>query len=172
MATLTLNKEETKELEPRYESPFRSEYLENPFSLMRRFSQEMDRVFEDFGFRPKFFENTLETGVWAPDVEVLEREGQFVVRADLPGLTKDEVKVNVADDVLTIEGERKQAKEEKKEGYFRSERSYGAFYRAIPLPEGVKSDAIAANFKNGVLEVTMPLLKEEKKVKKVEVKQL
>jgi len=172
MPTLTIDKLEKKELEPRFIEPFRSEYFENPFSLMRRFSHEMDRLFEDFGFRPRFFENTVETGVWSPDVEVLEKGGQFIVRADLPGLTKEEVKVGVTDDVLTLEGERKTVKEEKREGYFRSERNYGAFYRAIPLPEGVKADAIVANFKNGVLEVTMPLLKEEKKVKTIEVKQM
>ncbi|HUL72184.1 MAG TPA: Hsp20/alpha crystallin family protein [Vicinamibacterales bacterium] len=172
MPTLTVDKVEKKELEPRDIAPFRTEYFENPFSLMRRFSQEMDRVFEDFGFRPRFFETPIETGVWSPDVEVLEKGGQFIVRADLPGLTKEEVKVGVTDDVLTLEGERKTVKEEKREGYFRSERNYGAFYRAIPLPEGVKTDAIVANFKNGVLEVTMPLLKEEKKVKTIEVKQM
>lgn len=172
MATLTVEREEKKELEPRLMEPFRSEYFENPFSLMRRFSHEIDRLFEGFGFRPRFFEPPVATGVWAPDVEVLEKEGKLIVRADLPGLTKNDLKVGVADDVLTLEGERKQEKEEKREGYFRSERSYGAFYRAIPLPEGVKADAVVANFKNGVLEVTMPLVKEEKKVKKIEVNQI
>lgn len=172
MATLTIEREQKKELEPRFMDPFGSEYLENPFTLMRRFAHEMDRLFGDFGFRPRFFEPTVETAVWAPNVEVLEKEGKLIVRAELPGLTKDDVKLGVTDDVLTLEGERKQEKEEKREGYFRSERSYGAFYRAIPLPEGVKADAIVANFKNGVLEVTMPLVKEEKKVKKIEVNQI
>lgn len=172
MATLTVEKEQKKELEPRFMEPFRSDYFENPFSLMRRFSNEMDRLFEGFGFRPRFFETPVETALWAPNVEVLEKEGKLLVRADLPGLTKDDVKVGVTDDVLTLEGERKQEKEEKREGYFRSERSYGAFYRAIPLPEGVKADGIVANFKNGVLEVAMPLVKEEKKVKKIEVNQM
>ena len=172
MATLTVEKEQKKELEPRFMEPFRSDYFENPFSLMRRFSNEMDRLFEGFGFRPRFFETPVETALWAPNVEVLEKEGKLLVRADLPGLTKDDVKVGVTDDVLTLEGERKQEKEEKREGYFRSERSYGAFYRAIPLPDGVKADGIVANFRNGVLEVAMPLVKEEKKVKKIEVNQM
>lgn len=171
MATLTVEREK-KELDPRFMEPFRSKSFASPFSLMRRFSHDMDRLFEDFGFRPRFFETTVETGVWAPNVEVLEKEGKLIVRAELPGLTKDDVKVGVTDDVLTLEGERKQEKEEKREGYFRSERSYGTFYRAIPLPEGVKADAIVANFKNGVLEVAMPLVKEEKKVKKIEVNQM
>ena len=172
MATLTVEKEQKKELEPRFMEPFRSDYFENPFSLMRRFSNEMDRLFEGFGFRPRFFETPVETALWAPNVEVLEKEGKLLVRADLPGLTKDDVKVGVTDDVLTLDGERKQEKEEKREGYFRSERSYGAFYRAIPLPDGVKADGIVANFRNGVLEVAMPLVKEEKKVKKIEVNQM
>lgn len=172
MSTLTVEREEKKQPQPRFMEPFRSEYFENPFRLMRRFSHEMDRMFEDFGFRPRFFETNIEPAVWAPNVEVLEKEGKLIVRAELPGLTKDDVKVGVTDEVLTLEGERKQKKEEKREGYFRSERSYGAFYRAIPLPEGVKAEAIVANFKDGVLEVAMPLVKEEKKVKKVEVHQM
>jgi HSP20 family protein len=78
-----------------------------------------------------------------------------VVRADLPGLEKNDVKVDIADDVLTIQGERKQEHEEEHEGWYRSERSYGSFYRAVPLPEGTIADSAKANFKNGVLEVTL-----------------
>lgn len=140
------------------------------FGLMRRLSREMDRIFEDFGFKPVLFDRPIAEGVWMPDVEILEREGKFMVRADLPGLTKDDVKVSVVENMLTIEGERKQEAETKREGYFRSERSYGTFFRSLPLPEGIKLDQLQATFKNGVLEVTMPVVPKEKLSKTIEIK--
>jgi HSP20 family protein len=75
-----------------------------------------------------------------PDVDVFERRGELVVRADVPGLKKDEIEIELTDEELVIEGERRQDLEEKKDGFFRSERSYGSFYRAMPLPGGVKVD--------------------------------
>ena len=80
------------------------------------------------------------------------------MRADLPGLTKENVKVQVVHDELTIEGERKLEKEGTTEGVYRTERNYGAFYRRIPLPEYVKAEAAVATFKNGVLEVAIPTI--------------
>jgi HSP20 family protein len=169
MSTLTINREEKKELRPEL-MPFERGLLGGQVGFMRRFSEEMDRLFEDFGFRPRFFERPMDAALWSPDVEVLERDGQLIVRADLPGMAKDDVKVNLTDDLLTLEGERKQESETKRDGYFRSERSYGSFYRSIPLPEGIKTNAVQASFKNGVLEVTMPMAKSEKSVKPIEVK--
>jgi len=91
------------------------------------------------------------------------------VRADLPGLTKDDVKVELTDEALTISGERKAEKEEKREGFFRSERSYGIFYRQIPLPQGVDADKATATFTNGVLEVTIQVPKSEARGRKLEI---
>lgn len=137
-----------------------------PLAFMRRFSDEMDRVFEDFGLRlPGFVgrgrellrrEAGLIPAEWSPRVDVRERDGQFLVRADLPGLSKDDVQVEVTDDRITIRGERKQEKKEEREGCSYSECSYGSFFRAIPLPEGVDASKATAEFRNGVLEVTMP----------------
>jgi HSP20 family protein len=90
--------------------------------------------------------------------DVHEREDKFCVRVDLPGLMKEDVKVEVTHDELTIEGERKLEKSEKKEGFYRSERSYGSFLRSIPIPEYVKAENATATFKNGVLEIEMPTL--------------
>ena len=86
-----------------------------------------------------------------------------MVRADLPGMRRDDVQVDVDNDVLTIAGERRQENEENREGVFRSERSYGQFYRAIPLPENVDTSKVKASFNDGVLEVTAPLPKEEQR---------
>lgn len=128
----------------------------SPFPFMRRLTDEMDRA---FGLDPGLLGVTgPDTSTWAPAIEVFERNNTFIVRAELPGLTKENVKVAVAHDELTIEGERKMEKEEKKEGFYRTERSYGGFYRRIPLPEHVKAEAAKATFKNGVLEIEMPAI--------------
>ena len=152
----------------------------NPFLMMRRFTQDMERLFEDFnGFRfPTFFKTDFrpvrmefDKVEWVPQIEVFHNNGQFMVRADLPGLTKDNVKVEVTDDLLTLSGKRKEEKEEKREGFYHSERSYGSFYRQIPLPQGAKTENAAATFHNGVLEITIPAPKVEPSTRKVEIKE-
>jgi HSP20 family protein len=149
----------------------------NPFQMMRRFTKDMERMFEGLNF-PAFFRTDLapfrtefENVEWIPQIEVLQNNGQFMVRADLPGLTKDDVTVEITDDMLTIFGERKKETEEKREGFYRSERSYGSFYRQIPLPEGAKAENAIATFQNGVLEITMPAKKVESPTRKLEIKQ-
>ena len=91
--------------------------------------------------------------LWSPQIETFQRGDQFVVRADLPGLKREDVNIELTDDSLTIEGERREEREEDREGYYRSERSYGSFYRVVPLPEGAITESAKATFKNGVLEV-------------------
>jgi len=155
----------------------RTPEMANPFQMMRRFTKDMERMFEGFNF-PAFFRTDFapfrmefENVQWVPQIEVLQNNGQFMVRADLPGLTKDDVTVEMTDDILTIFGERKKETEEKREGFYRSERSYGSFYRQIPLPEGVKAEHAIATFQNGVLEITMPAKKVEPPIRKLEIKQ-
>jgi HSP20 family protein len=134
----------------------------SPFSVIKRFGEEMDRLFGDFGLDRSWIPPALmgEGGrTWAPEVEIFERDGELVVRADLPGLKREDVKVELTDEGLTIEGERRSEHEENGEGYYRSERNYGNFYRRLPLPEGVDPDDATAKFHDGVLEVTMPARK-------------
>jgi len=146
----------------------------SPFSFMRRFSEEMDRIFEDFGYgrsRPSLWSSGFGGGltprsefgrtIWSPQIEMFERGNQLVVRADLPGLKKDDIKLEVADNCLTVEGERRYEQEEKQENRYHSERSYGRFYRCIELPKGVDPGSVNATFHDGVLEVTMPKLPSE-----------
>jgi HSP20 family protein len=165
-------REERKETKPAVvpNDAFERGLFANQLGLMRRFSHELDRVFEEFGLKPRFAEPVVNEAAWAPDIEVFERQGQLVVRADLPGMTKDDVNVRIIEGVLTLRGERKQEKEITRDDYYQSERSYGAFHRTLVLPEGVKAEQVQATFKNGVLEVTMPLAMVEKTIKTIDVK--
>jgi HSP20 family protein len=110
-------------------------------------------------------------GLWSPQVEVRERGNNIVVRADLPGLSRDDVDIEIDNDSLIIRGERHNDWEDEQEGYYRSERSYGTFYRAIPLPDGIDPNACNATFKDGVLEVTLPRPAEnQSRGRKIQVK--
>jgi HSP20 family protein len=135
----------------------------SPFELMRRMTHEMDRafdrIFEDFGtgrgpWRSPF---AVSEGVstWSPRIEAFQKDDQLVVRAELPGLKKDDVEVNVTEDAITIQGQRQEEHERKEEGFYHSERSYGSFFRTIPLPEGVITDSAKASFRDGVLEIRL-----------------
>ena len=135
----------------------------NPFSLMRRFTEEMDRMFQGAGHRRE------EVALWAPTVEVTERDGKLEVVADLPGIKETDVKVEVTDEGLVIQGERKREHEEKREGYYRSERSYGQFYRLIPLPEGANLDQSHAEFRNGELRISIPVAEQQRKVRQIPI---
>ena len=130
----------------------------SPFQMMRRMSEEMDRVFERaFGGMPM----PMREGMWSPRIEAFQKEDKFIVRAELPGLKREDVEVNITDDAITINGQRQHDQEEQREGFYHSERSYGRFYRTIPLPDGVIGDSAKATFRNGVLEITLQAPPEE-----------
>jgi HSP20 family protein len=133
------------------------EFFMNPFGAMRRMQEEMDRVFAEnaLGLRGQGAGGGM--GMWSPAVEVSERGGNFIVCAELPGLSENDVRLEMTDNGLVIEGERRMEHEEEQGGIRRSERQYGRFYRTIPLPENVNPEQARADFKNGVLEVTIPL---------------
>jgi HSP20 family protein len=128
-----------------------------PGGWMRQVVRDFDRFFNERGlpfFRPRWRE--YNEFAWTPELEVFERDNGLVVRLDLPGLTKDDVKIEVIEGNLTIWGERKRETKEERQGWYSSERTYGTFYRAIPLPEGVNAAEIRGTFTNGVLEVIVP----------------
>ena len=133
--------------------PFEGGTLFSPFALLREVTDWMDQVFEG-GDMP------VRRGgerMWAPAIELRERDNNLVVVADLPGIDQNDVKVEIDNSMLVIQGERKREVQEERGGIRRSERVYGTFYRAIPLPENAKLDQAKADFKNGVLEVTIPV---------------
>jgi HSP20 family protein len=149
----------------------------SPWELMRRMSEEMDQLFESLGGRRATpagrQRGGMELGTAAPllvpHIEVQQRGNELVVKADLPGLRPEDVNVAVDRGVLTISGERRQEEREEREGFIRSEVSYGTFYRTIPLPDGADEERVAATFRNGVLEVTIPV-SERQQGRRVQVK--
>ena len=139
-------------------------FSSNPFSLMRRMSEEMDRAFAHaFGY------SGGSTGGWYPAIDVREQNGQLQVHAELPGLKPEDVKVEVTDDALIIRGERKYEREHQAGKAYRSERHYGEFYREIALPQGVKADQAKAQFNNGVLEITVPIPEEASRRREIPI---
>jgi HSP20 family protein len=134
----------------------------DPFSLVQQLSNEMDELFESFFYGRPAVRRARQAelrNLWAPEIEVREEENQLRISVDLPGISKDNVKVDVQEGALTIQGERREERNEgdEKQGYRRSERRYGSFYRSIPLPEGADAENAQAQMKEGVLEIILPL---------------
>jgi HSP20 family protein len=142
----------------------------DPFALLRQMTSDIDRFWNVPFFAPVRASVPQEGYEWTPSIEIFEKDKRLFTRVDLPGMKREDVKVEVTDGNLVISGERKKEFEEKKENVYRCEREYGSFYRSVPLPENVKLDDIKATFVNGVLEVSVPMPIEVKPaVKKVEI---
>jgi HSP20 family protein len=134
-----------------------------PFSLMRQMQDEVDRWFGRMGLDRGWTSpsNWLsrageQMGDWMPAIDAFQRGNEFVIRADVPGMARTDLSVEIGDDAVTIRGERKHEQNEDREGVFWSERSYGSFSRVVPLPPGAISDSAKATFTNGVLEIVVP----------------
>ena len=127
------------------------------------FSREVDRLFDAF-----FGQNDRQGRRWVPPVDLVEAEDHFVLKADLPGLTQDDVAIEVQDGTLSISGERKAEHEQRERGWYRIERSFGSFSRSMTLPDGVDPNGINAEFHDGVLEVRIPK-PEERKPRRIEI---
>lgn len=130
-----------------------------PFGLMRQMQDEMEQWFSRFGLSsPKNWmaHTPGVAGDWTPAVDAFQRGNEFVIRADLPGMHRTDVSVEVGDETVTIHGERKHEIEEDRDGVFWSERSYGSFSRVVPIPPGAIGESAKATFTNGVLEIVMP----------------
>jgi HSP20 family protein len=157
-------------------------YGGGPFSTMRRITEEMDRLFDSFGFGHSFFPsefgqgaqsgygNPQGTSLWAPHVDVAERDGKLLISADLPGVKKEDVKVEINQDSVTIQGQRHQETTSSDRGYYQSERSYGSFYRTIPLPEGADAESASATFRDGVLQIEVQAPSQQARGRTLEIK--
>jgi HSP20 family protein len=138
-----------------------------PFRDFERMRRNMDRLWDSFFERG--VRGADEDGEWLPYLDVAETKDEIVVKAEVPGMDAKDIDISLSDGLLTIKGEKKQEREEKKENYHLVERSYGAFTRSIRLPKEVQSDKISASYKNGVLKVTLPKSEEAKK-KEIKIK--
>jgi len=162
-----MSKQETKE--KKEIAPWR------PFADLGRWERDMERVFDDFlgrRVRPLWDDRwwpIKDLGIPAPAVDLYEEKDEIVAKAELPGMEKGDIQVNISDHLLTIKGEKKKEEETKEKNFYRSERSYGSFSRSVELPADVHGEKARASFKNGVLEIRLPKTEEAKK-KDVKVK--
>ena len=147
--------------------------LANP---LHQFHQEIDRLFDHafrgFGLTPFEFNRSLlprlPDGILKPSLDLGATDKEYTMTVEIPGVDQKDVRLEIANDTLTIRGEKKQEKEEKDKNYYRLERSYGSFQRVLSLPEDANQDDVKATFKNGILTVTMP----RKALPKADVKQI
>jgi HSP20 family protein len=146
-----------------------NEFFSNPFSIMRRMHDDMDRLFSDALGQHSGRASMGGLGSWSPAVEVSERGNELCVCAELPGLQPENVKIEVTDDALIIEGERKQERTDEQGGRWHSERHYGRFHRTVPLPEGAQTEQARAEFRHGELRVTVPVQRPESKRRQIPI---
>lgn len=130
-----------------------------PFRELSAMQDRMNRLFEDALARTRVIKEGLGEGVWTPPVDIYETAENLVIKAELPGLSTEDVNVRVEDNVLTLKGERKRIEEIDRENYHLIERSYGHFRRSFVLPNNVDQERVQAKFKDGVLFIAIPKLK-------------
>src|SRR3970282_1751870 len=161
--------DKAKEKETKAVTPWR------PFMDLTRWERDMDRIMEGFFDRrirtwwPERWPERERLELEGPVVDLFEDKNDIVVKAELPGMEKENVEVKLTDHMLTIKGEKKKEEEIKEENYYRSERSYGSFIRTLELPADVHADKVKASFKNGILEVRLPKT-EDARAKEIKVK--
>jgi HSP20 family protein len=141
----------------------------DPFLELEELSERLNRVFGRPSVRRDNNKEALTVADWIPAVDISESEGEYLIKAELPGVKKEDIKVTLQEGVLTIQGERKQEKEEKGRKYHRIERSYGTFMRSFTLPDSVDDSKVSAEFKDGLLYLHVPK-SEKAKPKAIEVK--
>ena len=140
---------------------------DNPFQIMRR---EMNRLFDDYfsDYRPTLFHKGVDWNY--PTIDIKENDKQVVIEAELPGMDEKDISIALSNNVLSISGEKKQEKEEKKGTYYHAERSYGSFHRDIPLHCEVEDEKVQASFKKGVLKITLPKTQEaQREIKSIPI---
>jgi HSP20 family protein len=140
----------------------------DPFREISTLQERMNRLFSEVARRSPVAEEEMVQGAWIPPVDIFETGDSIVIKAELPGISKEDITLEVKENTLTIKGEKKFEKDVKEESYHRVERSYGAFQRAFSLPGTVQQDKVKAKFRDGILEITIPKA-EEAKPKQIKV---
>jgi len=140
----------------------------DPFREMSSLQERMNRLLADYRTRSPFGEEEMAQGAWIPAVDIYETKESIVLNVELPGVTKEDISLEVKDSTLTIKGEKKLEKNVKEENFHRMERTYGSFTRAFTLPSTVQQDKVKAKFRDGILEIMLPKA-EEAKPKQIKV---
>lgn len=149
--------------------PYRKDnWWMDPFSEMENLQRQMNQLFDFSLSRSPWGDTTLLGGQWAPAVDVYDSKDNILIKAELPGLTKEEIEVSIQDNSLILTGEKKKDAEIKEEKYFKTERFYGSFFRTIPLPATIDTEKVDAKYQDGVLTLTLPK-KEEAKPKQINI---
>jgi len=146
----------------------RDNWWADPFAEMEALQRQMNQLFDVSLARSPWGDTTLLGGQWAPAVDVYDSPDNILIKADLPGLSKDEIEVTIQDQNLILKGEKKQDAQIKQERYFKTERFYGSFCRTIPLPSDIDADKVEAAYQDGVLALTLPK-KDEAKPKQIRI---
>jgi len=140
----------------------------DPFREMSGLQERMNRLLSDFRTRAPFGEEELTQGAWIPAVDIYETKESILLNVELPGVTKEDISLEVKDSTLMLRGEKKLEKDVKEENFHRMERAYGSFTRAFTLPSTVQQDKVKAKFRDGILEIVLPKA-EEAKPKQIKV---
>lgn len=146
----------------------KNDWLSNPFRELENLQREMNRLFDFSSNYSPFEESTLLGGQWSPAIDIYDSKDSLLVKADLPGLTKDEIEISVRDNNLIIKGEKKKDTEIKEDNYYKTERFYGSFFRTLQLPMDVDANKVDAKYQDGVLSLTLPK-KEESLPKQIKI---
>lgn len=141
----------------------------DPFHDLLTLQDRMDRLFQDSITRTRGYEESLAPGFWSPPVDIYETDEAVILKAELAGLNKDDVTIEIKDSTLVLRGERKFEKDVKEENYHRIERSYGSFARTFSLPQTLDLAKVGATFKDGLLEITIPKIRDARP-KQIEIK--
>lgn len=140
----------------------------NPFNELEDISNRLNQIFGRSAVQPETGQQMLKVADWAPSVDISETDKAYLIKAEIPEVKKEDVKVTIDDGMITLQGERKMEKEEKGKKFHRIERSYGSFVRSFRLPDGVDESKAKAEFKDGMINVTLPK-SEKAKTKAVEI---
>ncbi len=141
----------------------------DPFKELEEVSNRLNRIFGRAAFRTESGRETLAVADWSPSADISETDAAYLIKAEIPGVNKENVKVTVQDGTLTLQGERKMEKEEKGKKFHRIERSYGSFLRSFRMPDDADENSVKAEFKDGVLNVTVAKTSKTNKNKAIEV---
>jgi len=134
----------------------------DPFRNVAALQDRINRIFDESFSRTADLEDDISMSAWKPSVDIYETDEAIILKAELPGIKKEDISVEVKDNILTLKGERAEEKEIKEKNYYRKERAFGTFNRAFNLQHRIQPDKIKARFKDGVLEIEIPKPEEEK----------